>query len=73
MIYPKKIQILDGESGKPLAETETGSRIFSRRSTARMVKLAKSAKDEGGYIALGRAVYNEVTAQDKRSPQYTQN
>lgn len=56
-------------------EIMAGNRIFSRKSTRVIIRKAKKAyksKSDSDYKALGRYVFNELTAQDKREPEYTE-
>ena len=61
-------QLLD-EKGKNQMNLLGGERIFSRISTKRMFELAKQKK----YKTLGKYLYNEIKAQDKRPVQYADN
>lgn len=72
-LEPNKLYII-GSDGNPQAEIQGGERIFSRKSTRVILRKAKRAyltESEADYRSLGRYVFNELTAQDKRKPQYT--
>lgn len=52
-----------------------GERIFSRISTRRFIKYAKRAnksKLDKDYASLGRAVFNELSAQNDRGPEFVE-
>ena len=72
---PEKLYIL-GEDGTPQGEVGSGSRIFSRKSTAVMIRKAKKAdesKSDVDYKDLGRYVFGELDRQEKRDPEYVEN
>lgn len=65
-----------GSDGNVQAELQGGERIFSRKSSAVIIRKAKKAyvsKDDKDYKALGRYVFNEMNAQDDREPEYVNN
>ena len=69
---PEKLYIL-GEDGTPQGEVDSGSRIFSRKSTAVMIRKAKKAdesKSDVDYKDLGRYVFGELDRQEKREPEW---
>ena len=69
---PNKLYII-GSDGKPQAELFGGERIFSRVSTATILRKAKRAYDsgkDGDYKSLGKYVFNEMDAQDSRKPEF---
>jgi len=71
---PNKLYII-GPDGKPQGELLGGERIFSRVSTATILRKAKRAfdsKKDGDYRSLGKYVFNEMDAQDSRKPEYVQ-
>ena len=71
---PNKMYII-GSDGNPQAELQGGERIFSRKSTRVILRKAKKAfetKADVDYKALGRYVFNELTAQSERKPQYVE-
>ena len=73
-LEPNKMYII-GSDGTPQAELQGGERIFSRKSTRVILRKAKKAfetKAEVDYRALGRYVFNELTAQSERKPQYVE-
>ena len=73
-LEPNKMYII-GSDGTPQAELQGGERIFSRKSTRVILRKAKKAfetKAEADYRALGRYVFNELTAQSERQPQYVE-
>ena len=70
----QRMLVLDS-NGNVQAKIEGGSRIFSRKSTKRMIKAALRAyksDDDIDYCKVGRIVLKELDAQDGRDPQYTQ-
>lgn len=72
---PEKLYIL-GEDGTPQGEVGSGSRIFSRKSTAVMIRKAKKAdesKSDVDYKDLGRYVFGELDRQENRDPEYVEN
>lgn len=65
-----------GSDGNVQAELQGGERIFSRKSSAVIIRKAKKAyasKDDKDYKALGRYVFKEMDAQDNRGPEYVEN
>ena len=65
-----------GSDGSIQAELQGGERIFSRKSTKRIIVLAKKAyasKEDKDYKALGRYIFKEMDAQDNREPEYVDN
>ena len=73
-LEPNKMYII-GSDGTPQAELQGGERIFSRKSTRVILRKAKKAfetKADSDYRALGRYVFNELTAQSERKPQYVE-
>lgn len=67
----KNIIILSGKTGKPLASTQSGARIYSIENTKKLVSLAKKATDRKSTIALGKAILELTVAQDQKPTQYT--
>lgn len=70
----QRMLVLDS-NGNVQAKIEGGSRIFSRKSTKRMIKAALKAyksDDDIDYRKVGRIVLKEIDAQESRDPQYTQ-
>ena len=73
-LEPNKMYII-GSDGNPQAELQGGERIFSRKSTRVILRKAKKAfetKADVDYRALGRYVFNELTDQTSRKPQYVE-
>ena len=71
----EKLYIL-GEDGTPQGSIGSGSRIFSRKSTAVMIRKAKKAdesKSDVDYKDLGRYVFGELDRQSAREPEYVEN
>lgn len=71
---PNKLYII-GPDGKPQGELFGGERIFSRVSTATILRKAKRAYDsklDSDYKSLGKYVFNEMDAQDSRDPEYVE-
>lgn len=68
------MQIL-GPDGKVQGEIQEGSRIFSRKNTVILIRLAKRAKKtkkDSDYKKLGKKMFQFLDEQDNRSPQYVQ-
>lgn len=64
-----------GSDGDIQATLQGGERIFSRKSSAVIIKKAKKAymtKDDKDYKALGRYIFNEMRAQDERPNEYVE-
>lgn len=62
-----------GPDGEVQAVLNGGERIFSRHSSAILIKKAKLAyetKDDKDYKALGRYAFDEMRRQDGREPEY---
>lgn len=73
-LEPNKMYVI-GSDGVPQAELSGGERIFSRVITRKMLKAAKKAflsKQDKDYKKLGKLVFEELTAQDNRKPQYVE-
>lgn len=69
-----KLYVLN-EDGSIQAEIDAESRIFSRKSTAVIIKKAKKAfesKSDVDYKDLGRYVFGELDRQDGRDPEYVE-
>lgn len=72
---PNKLHILN-EDGTVQASIDSGSRIFSRKSTAVIIKKAKKAfesKSDVDYKDLGRYVFGELDRQDNRPNEFVDN
>lgn len=70
----QRMLVLDGD-GNVQAKIEGGSRIFSRKSTKRMIKAALKAYNTDNdldYRKVGRIVLKEINAQNSREKQYVQ-
>lgn len=71
-LEPNKMYII-GSNGQPQAELQGEERIFSRKSTRVILRKAKKAyesKSDSDYRSLGRYVFNEMSAQSSRKPEY---
>ena len=74
-----KMMVLAPDGGIQM-KLEGGERIFSRKSTKVLIKKAKKAKsvqkDEAKFIkackSLGKYIFKELSAQDKRDPEYVE-
>ena len=72
---PNKLYVI-GSDGNPQAILEGGERIFSRKSSAVIIRKARKAfesKSDIDYKDLGRYIFNEMKAQDNREPEYVEN
>ena len=61
--------------GSTQMELQGGERIFSRKNTRtliRMAKKAKSTKSEVDYKRLGKKMFEYIKAQDNRKPEYVE-
>lgn len=59
--------------GSTQMELKGGERIFSRKNTRtliRMAKKAKSTKSDSDYKRLGKKMFNYIKTQDNREPEY---
>lgn len=71
---PDKLHILN-EDGSIQATIDAGTRIFSRKSTAVLIKKAKKAnesKSDVDYKDLGRYMFGELNRQENRDPEYVE-
>lgn len=69
---PGKLYMLN-ENGDIQKQLAGGERIFSRKSSSRILELyAKTleTQDDLSYIKLGRYIFKELQAQDSREPEY---
>lgn len=57
--------------GSVQAEMTGAQRIYSRKDTAQIVKMATEAKSQRDILALGKFVYDATKRQDAAEPQYT--
>lgn len=70
--YTMKVLAPDGSYQFAL---KGGERIFSRISTRRFIKYAKRAKKsqlDKDFASLGRAIFNELSAQSNRDAEYVE-
>lgn len=61
--------------GSTQMELKGGERIFSRKNTRtliRMAKKAKSTKSDSDYKRLGKKMFNYIKTQDNREPEYVE-
>lgn len=59
--------------GSTQMELEGGERIFSRKNTKTLIRMAKRAnksKQEKDYKALGKKIFQYLKIQDSREPEY---
>lgn len=64
-----------GPDGQPQMELEGGERIFSRKNTKTLVRMAKRAyksKAEKDYKALGKKAFKYLDTQDSNKPEYVE-
>lgn len=64
-----------GPHGKPQVELKGGERIFSRKNTKTLVRLAKKgyrSKQENDYKTLGRKIFQYIKIQDTNEPEYVE-
>ena len=62
-----------GSDGETQMELEGGERIFSRKNTRTLIRMAKKAnitKSDGDYKRLGRKMFSYIKQQDNRDPEY---
>lgn len=68
------MRVLD-RKGNTQMELSSGERIFSRKNTKTLIRLAKKAyksKKEKDYRQLGRKVFQYIKIQDENEPQYVE-
>lgn len=61
--------------GSTQMELEGGERIFSRKNTRTLIRMAKRAsksKEDKDYKALGKKVFTYLKQQDEREPEYVE-
>ena len=61
--------------GSTQMELEGGERIFSRKNTRTLIRMAKRAsksKDEKDYKALGKRMFTYLKQHDEREPEYVE-
>lgn len=64
-----------GSDGEIQGTLQGGERIFSRKSTAVIIRKAKKAylsKEDKDYKSLGRYIFKEMDAQDNRPAEYVE-
>ena len=69
-----KLHLLD-EDGKVQKNLEGDERVFSRKDTAKLIKLSKKAReteDEKDFEKLGAAFVKMINDQDSREPEYAE-
>lgn len=62
-----------GPDGEVQMELEGGERIFSRKNTRTLIRMAKKAdstKSDTDYKKLGRKMFSYIKQQDNREPEY---
>ena len=65
--------IVVGPRGKPAMELLGGERIYSRKNTKTLIRLAKrgyKSKKDSDYKRLGRKVFEYIKIQDTNDPEY---
>lgn len=70
----KTMKVLDS-NGETQMELEGGERLFSRKNTVTLIKMAKRAdlhKEDKYYKALGKKVFKYLDIQDSNTPEYVQ-
>ena len=61
--------------GSTQMELEGGERIFSRKNTRTLIRMAKRAsksKEDKDYKALGKKMFTYLKQQDEREPEYVE-
>lgn len=61
--------------GSTQMELEGGERIFSRKNTRTLIRMAKRAansKSDKDYKALGKKIFSYLKQQDEREPEYVE-
>jgi len=64
-----------GSDGTVQMELEGGERIFSRKNTRTLIKMAKRAeasKSDTDYKKLGNKIFKFINIQDNREPEYVE-
>lgn len=62
-----------GSNGETQMELEGGERIFSRKNTRTLIRMAKKAdatKSDSDYKRLGKKMFSYIKQQDNRDPEY---
>ncbi len=70
-MIPRKITIRDGKTGKGLARTSPGARIFSIADSKELLSLSESAQNEKAMIELGKKILTILEKQDSQPITYT--
>lgn len=69
-----KMQVI-GPNGETQMELEGGERIFSRKNTKTLIKMAKRAQlsqSDTDYKKLGNKIFKYIKQQDEREPEYVE-
>jgi uncharacterized membrane protein (UPF0127 family) len=64
-----------GTNGEVQMELEGGERIFSRKNTKTLIRMAKKAdntKSDTDYKKLGKKMFSYIKEQDTRDPEYVE-
>jgi hypothetical protein len=64
-----------GPDGSPQATIEGGERIFSRKNTVTLIKMAKRAyksKSTSDFKSLGKKAFAYLEIQDSNDPEYVE-
>ena len=64
-----------GIGGEEIASLEGGERIFSRKNTKTLIRMAKKAdmtKSDTDYKRLGNKMFSYIKQQDTRDPEYVE-
>ena len=67
--------VVVGPRGKTQVELKGGERIYSRKNTKTLIRLAKrgyKSKKESDYKSLGRKMFQYIKTQDSNDPQYVE-
>lgn len=62
-----------GSNGETQMELKGGERIFSRKNTRTLIRMAKKAdatKSDSDYKRLGKKMFSYIKQQDNRDPEY---
>lgn len=64
-----------GPNGETQMELEGGERIFSRKNTRTLIRMAKRAEESNSdtdYKRLGKKIFKYIEIQDNREPEYVE-
>jgi hypothetical protein len=64
-----------GSDGEPQATLEGGERIFSRKNTVTLIKMAKRAfksRSTADFKSLGKKAFRYLEVQDGNQPEYVE-